>query len=175
MGEGITGRGIYRGWFVVASLFISGMVIYGAGLYGFTVLIPSLSQEFGWSHAVTGGLVSIFWLAAPLSPLCGFCTKRFGPHKLIFIAIFVEAISMMMAGMVTSLVQLYVIRAIMGVGKIMLMAGVTCQAAQWFGRRFGLAIAVCFSGWHFGGMVMAPAVQRLIELFGWRECCFIIA
>jgi MFS family permease len=166
---------IYRGWWVVLSLFIAGMMIYGAGLYGFTLLIPPLSEQFGWSRAATGGLVSVFWLAAPLTPLGGYFTRRFGANKLILAAILLEVTCMVLVGLVGSLAQLYVVRAMMGVGKVMLMAGVTCQAASWFGRRFGIAIAICFAGWHFGGLMIAPATQILIDSFGWRQSCFIIA
>ena len=60
-------RGIYHGWKVVAALFLTGMMVYGCGLYSFTLFVTPLTEEFGWSRAATSGLVSIYWLAAPLT------------------------------------------------------------------------------------------------------------
>ena len=64
MNAGVS-RGAYYGWRVVAALFVVGMMVYGGGLYAFTVFIPALTTEFGLNRATTGGLVSIFWLTAP--------------------------------------------------------------------------------------------------------------
>jgi MFS family permease len=70
---------------------------------------------------------------------------------------------------------MYVLRGLMGVGKIMMMAGVTAQASAWFRRRFGLAIAICYAGWHFGGLTVAPLTQYLIDGIGWRNACLVMA
>ena len=40
---------LYYGWRVVAALFVVGMMVYGGGLYAFTLFIPPLTTEFGWS------------------------------------------------------------------------------------------------------------------------------
>ena len=165
----------YPGWMVIVALFLAGMMVYGAGLYGFTLMVPPLSAEFGWSRAATGGLVSVFWLAAPLTPLGGAAVARFGAAKLVCAGILLEAVCLAAVGIADSLTVMYVLRALMGLGKIMMMAGVTAQASVWFGRRFGLAIAVCYAGWHFGGLTLAPLAQYLIDSAGWRHACLILA
>jgi hypothetical protein len=53
-------RGLYHGWKVVIALFLAGMMVYGCGLYSFTLFITPLTAEFGWSRAATSGLVSAF-------------------------------------------------------------------------------------------------------------------
>jgi len=40
--------------------------------------VPPLTEEFHWSRAATGGLVTAFWLSAPLILLGGSAIKRFG-------------------------------------------------------------------------------------------------
>lgn len=168
-------KSIYRGWYVIFSLFVAGMMVYGAGLYGFTLLVPPLSEEFGWSRAATGGLVSVFWLAAPLTPLGGRAISRFGAARVVGAGIILESVCLAFVALTDSLTMMYILRALMGVGKIMMMAGVTAQASLWFGRRFGFAIAICFAGWHFGGLTVAPIVQYLIDVSGWRQACLILA
>lgn len=167
--------GLYHGWRVIAALFVVGMMVYGAGLYAFTLFIPPLSAEFGWSRAATGGLVSVFWLAAPLTVFGGYMNRRFGAFKLIVWGVVLEAACLALVGLVDSLTAMYVVRALMGVGKIMMAAGVTTEASKWFRHRFGLAIALAFAGWHFGGVALAPLTQYLIDAFGWRITCFTLS
>ena len=38
-----------------------------------------------------------------------------------------------------------------------------------------MAIAVCYAGWHFGGLTLAPLAQYLIDSAGWRHACLILA
>ncbi len=166
---------IYPGWWVVVGLFLAGMMVYGAGLYGFSLLIPPLSAEFGWSRAATGGLVSVFWLAAPLTMLGGYVLSRIRAGWVVCLGVVLSALCMAGVGLTDSLVVMYALRTVMGLGKIMMMAGVSAQAAAWFRRRFGLASATCFAGWHFGGLTLAPLAQWMIDLWGWRTACFALA
>ena len=165
---------VYYGWRVVAALFIVGMMVYGGGLYAFTLFIPPLTAEFGWSRAATGGLVSIFWLAAPLTLAGSYFNKRFGAFRLVSAGVILEGLCMIGVGLTHSLTAMFVIRAAMGLGKIMMAAGVNLQASVWFRRRFGMAIAVCYAGWHFGGLVLAPVSQFCIDRFGWRTTSFLL-
>jgi MFS family permease len=48
------------------------------------------------------------------------------------------------------------------------------MAATWFRRQFGLAIALCYAGWHFGGLALAPLAQFLIDHEGWRSTALIM-
>lgn len=166
---------VYPGWWVVVGLFLAGMMVYGAGLYGFSLLIPPLSAEFGWSRASTGGLVSVFWLAAPLTMLGGYVLARIRAGWVCCIGVVLSSACMGAVGLTDSLVVMYGLRTLMGLGKIMMMAGVSAQASAWFRRRFGLASATCFAGWHFGGLTLAPLAQWMIDQWGWRTACFALA
>jgi MFS family permease len=165
---------VYYGWRVVAALFVVGMMVYGGGLYAFTLFIPPLTTEFGWSRAATGGLVSIFWLAAPLTLAGSYFNNRLGAFRLVSAGVILEGVCMILVGLSHSLTAMFVIRAAMGLGKIMMAAGVNLQAAVWFRRRFGMALAVCYSGWHFGGLVLAPVAQFCIDQVGWRNTSFLL-
>jgi sugar phosphate permease len=165
---------IYYGWRVVAALFVVGMMVYGGGLYAFTLFIPPLTSEFGWSRAATGGLVSIFWLMAPLTLAGSYFNKRLGPFRLISAGVILEGVCMVLVGLTNSLATMFIIRMLMGLGKIMMAAGVNLQASVWFRRRFGMALAVCYAGWHFGGLVLAPVAQFCIDQIGWRQTSFLL-
>jgi MFS family permease len=150
------------------------MIVYGVGLYGFTLLIPPLTRQFGWSRAATGGLVSVFWMTAPLSLAGGYLNKRFGAARLITFGILLEGICLILVGLVSSLWQMYAIRAVMGFGKILVVVAIPPLAAIWFRKRFGSALAISYAGWHLGGLMLAPLAGWLISSVGWRPTCFIL-
>jgi MFS family permease len=167
-------RGSYHGWRVIASLFVVGMMVYGGGLYAFTVFVPALSAEFGWGRAVTGGLVSVFWFTAPFTLLGNYLDKRLGSFWLIVAGVIIAAMAMMALSLARTVVVMLILRALMGFAKILMACGVNVMAATWFRRKFGLAIALCYAGWHFGGLTLAPLAQFLIDHEGWRSTALIM-
>jgi MFS family permease len=163
-----THRRIFRGWYVVAALFLGGFALYGAGLYSFILFVTPLSNEFHWSRAATGGLVSAFWLSAPLSLFADPLIRRFGVRRLAATGIVVEGLCLIFLFTATHLWQMYLLRAIAGLGKVLYAITLPVILAKWFSRRFGSAVAFMYSGWHVGGLALAPLAERLIHLAGWR-------
>jgi MFS family permease len=166
---------VYYGWWVLAALFLAGFFVYGGGLYSFVLFLVPLSQEFGWSHAQTGGLVTAFWLSAPLLMVGGIAMRRFGATRLLVIGIILEAIAVFTLAHVSSLTQMYILRALMGFGKILFAATVPVLCARWFDRRFGLALGIAWAGWHVGGMVLVPVTQQIIAQYNWRLACLALS
>src|SRR5712672_2970133 len=110
---------LYWGWYVVAALFIGGFALYGAGLYSFILFVTPLSQEFHWSRAATGGLVSAFWLSAPLALVADPLIRRFGVKRLAATGIVVEAVCLILLFSASHLWQMYLLRALAGLGKVL--------------------------------------------------------
>jgi MFS family permease len=164
-------RGLYHGWKVLAALFISGFFVYGGGLYCFTLFVTPLTREFGWTREATGGIVSAFWLSAPLLIVGGFATKRFGVTRLLLIGIVIEALCVMLLSTVSTLWQMYLLRAAMGFGKVMWAISIPVVISHWFSRRFAFALGIAWAGWHVGGMVLSPVCSWIIEQAGWRTAC----
>jgi len=162
---------LYYGWKVLAALFFAGFFVYGGGLYSFVLFVTPLTREFGWSRAATGGIVSAFWLSAPLLVVGGIAMRRFGVTRLLATGIVVEALCVLMLAGVSTLWQMYLLRAAMGFGKIMFAVTIPVTVARWFSRRFGLALGIAWAGWHVGGMVLPPVAELIIERFGWRGAC----
>src|ERR1700728_4931887 len=108
---------IYHGRKVLAALFMAGFMVYGGGLYCFVLLVPPLTEEFHWSRAATGGLVTAFWLSAPLILLGGSAIKRFGAMRLLMAGMIIEAVCLAMLSTVSTFGEMYLLRAVMGVRK----------------------------------------------------------
>src|SRR5690349_25175644 len=66
-----------QGWFIVASLFITVLLLVGGGYDTTTVFIPALIKYFGWSRARVSMLPSMLATTFGLgSPLCGMLIDR---------------------------------------------------------------------------------------------------
>ncbi len=163
--------GLYYGWKVLAALFVAGFLVYGGGLYSFVLFVTPLTEEFGWSRAATGGIVSAFWLSAPLLLVGGLAMRRFGVTRMLAAGIIIEALCVLLLAGVSTLPQMILLRAAMGFGKIMFAVTIPVTIATWFSRRFGLALGIAWAGWHIGGMLLAPVTASIIRHFGWRGAC----
>src|SRR3984957_11462876 len=166
---------IYHGRKVIAALFMAGFMVYGGGLYCFVLLVPPLTEEFHWSRAATGGLVTAFWLSAPLILLGGAAIKRFGAMRLLIAGILIEAACVALLSTVSAFGEMYALRAAMGVGKVMFAVTLPYTVSRWFSRHYSLALGTVWAGWHVGGMVLAPITGVIIMRYGWRTACLAIA
>jgi MFS family permease len=166
---------IYHGRKVIAALFMAGFMVYGGGLYCFVLLVPPLTEEFHWSRAATGGLVTAFWLSAPLILLGGAAIKRFGAVRLLIAGILIEAACVALLSTVSAFGEMYALRAAMGLGKVMFAVTLPYTVSRWFSRHYSLALGTVWAGWHVGGMVLAPITGLIIVHYGWRAACLAIA
>jgi len=166
--------GTYHGNKVLAALFMAGFMVYGGGLYCFVLLVPPLTEEFHWSRAATGGLVTAFWLSAPLILLGGSAIKRFGAARLLITGIVVEALCLALLSTVSTFGEMYLLRVAMGVGKVMFAVTLPYAVSRWFLRHYSLALGLAWSGWHVGGLVLAPITGWIILHYGWRVACLTI-
>jgi len=166
---------IYHGRKVLAALFMAGFMVYGGGLYCFVLLVPPLTEEFHWSRAATGGLVTAFWLSAPLILLGGAAIKRFGAMRLLMAGIVIEAACLAMLSTVSTFGEMYLLRVAMGVGKVMFAVTLPYTVSRWFSRHYSLGLGIVWAGWHVGGMVLVPLTGLIIARYGWRTACLAIA
>jgi MFS family permease len=165
---------IYHGRKVLAALFMAGFMVYGGGLYCFVLLVPPLTEEFHWSRAATGGLVTAFWLSAPLILLGGSAIKRFGATRLLIAGILIEAACLAMLSTVSTFGEMYLLRVAMGVGKVMFAVTLPYTVSRWFSRHYSLGLGIVWAGWHVGGLVLVPLTGLIIAHYGWRVACLVI-
>jgi|SRR5579872_5266184 len=165
---------IYYGWKVVLALFLAGFMVYGGGLYCFVLFVPRMTEEFGWSQAATSGLFSVFWFTAPLILLGGHGIRRIGTSRLLIGGIVLEALCVIILAVLSSLWQMYLLRILMGLGKVMFAVTLPYAISRWFARHFSLALGLAWAGWHVGGLVLAPLASLIIDHYGWRAACVAI-
>ncbi len=168
-------RGIFYGWIIVLICFLSLSLIFGVRL-SFSLFFEELtrSAEFGWTRGNTAGVFSISMLVFALfSAPSGWLLDRLGPRRLFSLGLLIVASGLLLTSRMHSLGEFYLFYGVWtGIGVTML--GLTMYAATistWFGRegRRGLAIGIAFSGSGIGVLVLAPVLERVITLYGWRQ------
>jgi MFS family permease len=172
---GSSARGTYYGWKVLAALFMAGFMVYGGGLWSFVLFVVPLTEEFHWTRAATGGLITAFWLSAPLILAGGWGIRRFGAARMFITGILIEALCLAALATVSSFWQMYLLRAVMGFGKVMFAVTLPYLVSRWFFRHYSLGLGITWAGWHFGGLVLAPITGAIIAAFSWRAACLAIA
>ena len=165
---------VFRGWYVVAALFACAFIMYGAGMYSFMLFVRPISERFHWGPAATGGLVSAFWVTAPLSLLTDRLIRHFGLKRLVTSGIVIEAAALICLFTASHLWEMYLLRVLAGLGKVLLAITLPIIVSKWFSRRFGTAMALVYSGWFFSGIVFAPAAHFLIHAIGWRAASTVL-
>jgi MFS family permease len=162
-------------WQVVASVSVAVFVLMGICLYSFIFLSGALAAELKWSATQSGGLVSAMWIVAPLALFSGPIIKRFGPWSLVIAGVVTQAIALVGMVYATDFTQLYALRILMGVGKVILMVSAPVIIAVYFREKFGTALSVFWAMASGAGILMAPLTEQLIENFGWRSAAFSLA
>ena len=164
----------FYGWIVVAAAFVT-MAIGVNARTAFSLLFPSILDEFGWERGLTAGAFSFgFLVSAGLSPLVGRLMDRRGPRFVIEMGVLVMGCGLLLAPFVSRPWHLYATLGVLvgGGGNCLGYTGQSLYLPNWFVRRRGLAMSLAFSGVGIGSIVLLPWLQALIARAGWRAACW---
>jgi MFS family permease len=155
---------------VVAVCFLLNMIGRGVADSYVVFLLP-LEREFGWGRSQTASVYSIYLLVNGLvAPLIGVVADRFGARIVYGIGMASLALGYSLASTISGLWEFYLVVGVLsGIGvAAMGMVPASALVGRWFHARLGTAIAVVYSGFGVGILVMVPFMQWLLEQQGWR-------
>jgi MFS family permease len=162
--------GLYYGWVLVVMLGITQTITWGILYYGFTVYLPVLEADRGWTRGQQSGAFSIAML---LSGLCAAPVGRWlderGPRLLMTAGSVASTLLLLALSQVSTLLEFYVVWALIGV----VMAAVLYEPAfavvtYWFERRRTQALTAVTLMAGLASTIFMPIEAWLIELQGWR-------
>lgn len=174
-GPGIESLPSFLGWKVVAVMFLATMTVLGATIYGFIVIAGPLAKSHGWAAGEGGGLVSAMWLVAPVALLCASLIGRIGPWRLLTTGLVVVAGAFAALTLATEFWHIYLLRTLMGAGKIFVLIPIPVIISRWFTSRFAMAVAIAWCGGAFGGLIFAPMTEIIIFSAGWKLAALALA
>jgi MFS family permease len=165
---------IHPAWVVLIAVTVCMMASSGLRSV-FGVYIKPLEAEFGWTRGALSGVAAIsLLLLGAAGPFAGRLADRWGPRRVIVLALFMLGVGSIGAAAISALWQLYVTTGVlMGIGSGGLgLATGSVIAARWFEARRGLAIGIAAGGMSAGQLVVIPLAAVLMLWFGWRASFF---
>ena len=160
-----------RGWFIVASLFVTLLIIFGGGYNTVSVFVPALLKGFpNWSRAQVSLLPSMLALSAGLAVIpIGWLLDRVEARIVMILGALASGGALLAASRVNSLAPMMAVYLVLGVGiSAATVLPSALVIANWFETRRGLAMGIAISGTTVGGMVMTLGGSHVIQGWGWR-------
>jgi MFS family permease len=159
-----------QGWFIVGSLFVTFLIVFGGGYDTVPVFIPTLVKSLGWSRAEVSLLPSALAFSAGASVLIvGWLLDRIEARIIMIAGAAMAGTSFLIASQAHSLSTMIAAYMLMGVA---ISAGTVIPGsfviANWFVKRRGLAMGISNSGTTMGGMLMSLLASWVMLHWGWR-------
>jgi len=157
---------ISRWWRVVGGLSMN--MALGT-LYGWSVFVAPLEQQFGWKRAETSMVFTIAVMVFALSfVVAGRLQDRFGPLYCSLAGGILVSLGFYLCSFTTSLTYLFVCFGVIGgLGNGFGYATPIPVMAKWFPDKRGLAIGLAVGGYGAGSAIFGPLSQlKLIPSYG---------
>jgi MFS family permease len=167
---------IFHGWLIVAT----GIVVYTLGYgsrYSFSVIFPSLLEEFQWPRDITAAMLSIHILVYGfVAPVAGHLVDTIGPRKTMVFGTVLLSLGLALSGGGSKPWHFYLTFGFLSGAGLCLIGSVpfTTVIRNWFERKRGLALSLLFLGVG-GAFACYPGIAFLIDSVNWRSTFLIEA
>ncbi len=145
--------------------------------YAWSVFVPPLEKEFGWSRAQTSFVATIDMVVlASTFLLAGFILRRVGPRPVAFFGAVMFSLGLFLASFIHSLPMLYATWGLMvGTGLGFGYLTPITVGSLWFPHQRGLVNGLAIGIFAAGSGIFGPIAGVLIDRVGWRETFQILA
>jgi OFA family oxalate/formate antiporter-like MFS transporter len=165
----MTGEGhINRWWRVVGGM---SMNLALGTLYAWSVFVAPLEKEFGWKRADTSMIISIAIFVFAISfVLAGRLQDKKGPFWISVTGGVLVSVGFFLSAWTTSLGWIFFAFGVLGgIGNGFGYATPIPVMAKWFPDKRGLAVGLAVAGYGGGSAIFGPlAGNWLIPTYGWR-------
>ena len=161
------------GWFLCAMFFFYAFVQRVAP----SVMVNELMRDFAVGGALVGNLSAFYYYAYAGSQIpVGVMLDRFGPRRLITVAVGLVAVGSFVFAGAETLWMAYLGRMLIGFGCAFSFAGALNYAAIWMpAHRFSTLSGGAQMLGVIGGITGQAPLGAAVEAFGWRPMMLVIA
>jgi OFA family oxalate/formate antiporter-like MFS transporter len=138
--------------------------------YAWSVYVPALEKEFGWTRTQTSLVATIDMVMLASSFLvAGMLQNRIGPRAVATLGGLLFSSGLFLASYTQSLTMLYLTWGLMvGVGLGFGYLAPITVGSKWFPNHRGLVNGLAIGIFAAGSGVFGPIAGRLVESIGWR-------
>jgi sugar phosphate permease len=164
-------QGIYFGYWLIGAAFVAQFVSVGSQNYVVGAFLKPMTDDLGWTRAeYTYARTVAQVIMAFTGFFIGSHVDRRGGRQLMLIGITILSCALFALSFVQELWHWIVLNGlIMTIGAAMignLVVNVTIS--KWFVEKRGLAVALASMGVSMAGVLLTPAMTRVIDEWGWR-------
>jgi MFS family permease len=173
----LSGRKLYYGWVLVATLGVTETISWGILYYAFAVYLAPMEGELTWSRGDMTGAFSVGLLIAGLAAIpVGRWLDRNGPRLLMTTGSIAGTLLVLAWSGVTNLTQLYLVWALIGLAmSATLYDPAFATATRWFERKRIRALTVITLLAGFASTIFLPLAAWLVQVQGWRASLLTLA
>ncbi len=165
------GRALFRNRWMQLTAGIVGMVAVANFQYSWTLFVPELQREYGWSRVAVLDALNIFFISAQtwLVPLEGYLAERFGPRRLLLAGGALAGLAWVVIANTPSLVVLYAAQVLCGCGSGIVYGLSMGSALKWFPDRRGLAAGLTAAAFGAGSATTVLPIELTIQHHGYQQ------
>jgi len=163
-------RRLHPAWIVLAALTLCMLASTGVRSV-FGVYIKPMEAEMHWTRGALSTVAAVgLLLLGAAGPFAGRLADRWGPARVIMVALALLGVGSIASAFVTSLWQLSITAGVVmavGAGGAALSTG-SAIVARWFEKHRGVAIGLAAGGMSAGQLVFVPLASYITGHHGWR-------
>src|SRR5688572_24689296 len=164
-------RPLHPAWVVLGAVTLCLLASTGIRAV-FGVYIKPMEAELGWSRGALSmaAALSLLLLGA-VGPFAGRLADRWGPRRVVVLALILLGIGSILSSFVTRLWHIYLTAGVLmaaGAGGAALSTG-SAVVARWFEKRRGVAMGLAAGGMSAGQLIVIPLATVLTFTYGWRS------
>lgn len=164
------------GWLMVAMVFIAGCVSF-LDRAALSVVAPLIVKDLHLDPSTLGAVFSTFFVG--YSALCflgGIASDRFGPRRVLLVAMVFWSLFCGLTAVATTFGTLLMVRVLFGMAEGPFLASASKLLGNWFSApKRATAISIAHSGTTLGGAIAGPMVTYIAVSYGWRTAFVAIA
>ncbi|MCP4228358.1 MAG: MFS transporter [Actinomycetia bacterium] len=156
---------IFRGWWVLAGIFMTMTVGSGFAFYAQGVFLDALVDEQGFSVGLAGAGTGFFFVVSGIfGYYAGGLMGRFDVRKVMVAGATVAAVGILLLGQIRNVWQMFAVFLVYGGGYALAgLVPATSLVTRWFHVRRSIALSIASTGLSVGGALITPVIAQLID------------
>ncbi len=156
---------IFRGWIVLAGIFLVMTIGSGFAFYAQGVFLDALVEEQGFSVGTASAGTGVFFLVSGIAGyFAGGLISRYDIRAVMCFGATVAAVGIYLLGEVRSVWQMFPVFIVYGAGYALTgLVPATSLVTRWFHLKRSIALSIASTGLSVGGIAITPLIAQLID------------